>query len=92
MTDKNLFSDVFYIDLNNPLINRRFTAPKRQRRRSPALRQMEQQGYVIEKHGAWWHVWNKSPQIMNGVTDEYRTLKEIAAHSNYYAHIAEASK
>jgi len=92
MPDKNLFGDVFYIDLNNPLINRRFAAPKRQRRRSPALRQMEEQGYVIEKQGAWWHVWNKSPQIMNGVTDEYRTLKEIAAHSNYYAHIAKAAK
>lgn len=86
----NPFADVFYIDLNNPLINRRYqpTKPTKPRRRSLKLRQLEELGYVIEKSGAWWHVWNKNAGTMDGVTDEYRTLREIEAESHYYAHIA----
>ena len=58
----------------------------KQQRRSPLVRAMIAAGFAVEKHGAWWEVW--SNELMQGTTDEYRTLREVAANSDYYLELA----
>jgi hypothetical protein len=85
MTD-NPFADVFYIDLANP--NRGvFKSPGKRQFRNPKVRAMREAGFGIEKNGSWWHVFNN--KLMPGTTDEFKTLREVAANADYYLSLVE---
>jgi|TARA_R110000796_G_scaffold8939_2_gene30756 hypothetical protein len=78
----NPFADIFYIDLNKPFTPSGFNKvfPKKHQFRNPKLREMQAAGFAIEKHGSWYEVWHN--KLMQGTTDEYRTLREI--DTDYY--------
>ena len=74
----DIFADVFYVDLNNPFGGA--VKAKKHLFRDPKIREMQDAGFAIEKHGSWYEVWHN--KLMPGTTDEYRTLREI--DTDYY--------